>query len=120
VPVLIYFILLADALLGRKPVRRAPDAQARVDAETASLRLYQFELYQFEACPYCRKVSRDMRLLGLHIESPNIKRDPMARGELIAGGGKKQVPCLRIEEAGKVRWLYESRDITGYLRARFE
>jgi glutaredoxin len=115
VPVLIYFILLVDALLGRKPVRRAPDAQARVDAETASLRLYQFE-----ACPYCRKVSRDIRLLGLHIESPNIKRDPMARGELIAGGGKKQVPCLRIEEAGKVRWLYESRDISGYLRARFE
>jgi glutaredoxin len=113
-PVLIYFILLADALLDRKPVHRAPDDQARVDAETASLRLYHFR-----ACPYCRKVCRDIRLLDLRIPASNIKRDPQARAELIAGGGKKQVPCLRIEEAGKVRWLYESRDITGYLRARF-
>jgi glutathione S-transferase len=39
------------------------------------------------------------------------------RAELIAGGGKGQVPCLRIEtDDGNVRWLYESADIIAYLR----
>ena len=37
--------------------------------------------------------------------------------DLIAGGGKSQVPCLRIEnEAGNVRWMYESIDIIRYLK----
>ena len=37
--------------------------------------------------------------------------------DLIAGGGKSQVPCLRIEtENGDVRWLYESIDIVRYLK----
>jgi glutathione S-transferase len=50
----------------------------------------------------------------------DIKRDPARRDELVAGGGKKQVPCLRIAEAdGGVRWLYESREISRYLRQRF-
>ena len=29
------------------------------------------------------------------------------KAELIAGGGKKQVPCLRIEDTGGTRWMYE-------------
>jgi glutaredoxin len=113
-PVLIWFILLWDALRGRKPVQRAPNVQAAVDRETATLRLYHFE-----ACPFCRKVRHDIRLLGLHIESADIKRDPKALRELVEGGGKKQVPCLRIDDAAAVRWLYESADITAYLRQRF-
>lgn len=37
--------------------------------------------------------------------------------ELTSGGGKFQVPCLRIESAdGKVRWMYESIDIIRYLK----
>jgi len=32
------------------------------------------------------------------------------------GGGKTQVPCLRIEQAGgEVEWMYESDDIIRYL-----
>ena len=39
------------------------------------------------------------------------------KAELIAGGGKKQVPCLRIEdERGDVQWMYESGDIIRYLK----
>jgi glutathione S-transferase len=35
---------------------------------------------------------------------------------LMAGGGKTQVPCLRIEHAnGDVEWMYESDDIIRYL-----
>lgn len=37
---------------------------------------------------------------------------------LSAGGGKTQVPCLRIEsDDGKVEWMYESDDIIRYLSA---
>jgi glutaredoxin len=113
-PVLIWFILLSDALLGRRPIRRAAEEQARIDRESASLRLYHFA-----ACPYCRKVRRDIRLMGLTIEMADIKRDAAAKATLVAGGGKKQVPALRIEEPSGVRWMYESRDISSYLRERF-
>ena len=113
-PVLVWFILLSDALLGRKPIRRTAEEQARIDRESATLRLYHFA-----ACPYCRKVRRDVRLMGLTIEMADIRRDPAAKAALVAGGGKKQVPALRIEEHGGVRWMYESRDISRYLRERF-
>lgn len=114
-PVLVYLILLWDRLTGRRPVRRTPGEQARVDAETQSL-----ALYHFQSCPYCRKVRRDVHLLGLNLEMRDIKRDPARRDELVAGGGKKQVPCLRVTEAdGNVRWIYESRDISRYLSQRF-
>lgn len=36
---------------------------------------------------------------------------------LMQGGGKTQVPCLRIEQAdGNVEWMYESNDIIEYLK----
>ena len=42
---------------------------------------------------------------------------PQNNADLLAGGGKDQVPCLRIEnENGDVRWLYESIDIVRYLK----
>ncbi|MGZ3429474.1 MAG: glutaredoxin family protein, partial [Polyangia bacterium] len=97
------------------PLARSADEQARTDEATRSL-----ALYHFQACPYCRKARRDIRLLGLHIEERDIKRDRARKEELVAGGGKKQVPCLRIAEPdGTVRWMYESRDIARYLRGRF-
>jgi glutathione S-transferase len=44
--------------------------------------------------------------------------EPGNSADLIAGGGKDQVPCLRIEnDDGDVRWLYESIDIVRYLKA---
>ena len=113
-PIAIWFILAMDALLGRKPKTRVGGEQARVASETKAL-----HFYHFAACPFCRKVRRDIRLLGLDIEMSDIKRDTNAHGRLVAGGGKKQVPCLRIEEAGGVRWLYETRDIGAYLHNRF-
>ena len=60
-----------------------------------------------------------MALRWAEIELPlkDILAHPEYRAELIAGGGKPQVPCLRIEsDAGDVRWMYESTDIIRYLR----
>jgi len=42
---------------------------------------------------------------------------PKNNADLVAGGGKSQVPCLRIEsESGDIQWLYESTDIIQYLK----
>ena len=55
--------------------------------------------------------------MELDIELRDINSIPEFASELIAGGGKPQVPCLRIESAdGDVRWLYESMDIIQYLQ----
>lgn len=42
--------------------------------------------------------------------------EPQFASELMQGGGKTQVPCLRIETGAEDRWMYESDDIIAYLR----
>jgi glutaredoxin 2 len=76
------------------------------------------QLYYFSTCPYCVFVRLAMIWWGLKIPLKNILFDSANSADLIAGGGKDQVPCLRIEnEDGDVRWLYESIDIVRYLKA---
>jgi glutaredoxin 2 len=77
----------------------------------------QYTLYQYDSCPFCALVRRYIAEAGLDIPMKDTLRDAEARRELIAGGGDPMVPCLRIEQDGKVRWMYESRDIIAYLRA---
>lgn len=75
-----------------------------------------FILYHRPACGYCYFTLSEVDHLDLHIERRNIYTNPEYRQELINGGGKSQVPCLRIENGqGKTRWLYESGDIIEYL-----
>ena len=77
-------------------------------------------LYQTATCPYCFRVRRALGKLGIRVESRNPGRNPSHRNQLLRGGGKLQVPCLRIRsEDGRERWLYESRDIIDYLQRRF-
>jgi len=43
--------------------------------------------------------------------------DSENRSDLIQGGGRSQVPCLKIEStSGEIEWMYESDDIIRYLR----
>lgn len=80
-------------------------------------RLKGHELYYFTSCPYCIKVRLALRWMGLKMPLKDIRLDATNKAALIAGGGKKQVPCLRIEnDKDGVRWLYESGDIIRYLR----
>ena len=59
-----------------------------------------------------------IKYIDLDIEQRDILKEPKFRKELVAGGGKKQVPCLKIEEEnGAIQWLYESRDIIKYLQS---
>lgn len=107
-------ILFVDWATRPRPPQRTPEAQAAVDAETQQLALYQFRL-----CPFCVKVRRAMRRLGLNIELRDALNDPRHKATLIEQGGQYKVPCLAITENGQTRWLYESSDIIAWLEARF-
>jgi len=73
-------------------------------------------LYEYAVCPFCARVRRASKRLGVALERVDIDRDSEARTELLRQGGKVQVPCLRIARNGEMQWLYESRDIVRYLQ----
>ncbi len=77
-------------------------------------------LYYSEFCGFCARVRRTIADLGLQIELRDVVSVPAHRTDLVGGGGKATVPCLRIEHAdGKVEWMYESADISRYLTENF-
>lgn len=109
------FMLLWEWLTRPKGVVRPPALQAQVDAQCRNL-----VLYQFKTCPFCIKVRQEMRRLSLDIERRDAQGEGPHRDELIAGGGRAMVPCLRItDQVGNSEWLYESGAIIEYLRGRF-
>ncbi|MDH4584910.1 glutaredoxin [Pseudomonas sp. BN415] len=108
-------IIFLDFITRPRKLRRNPEAQAQVAEETANL-----ALYQFNACPFCVKTRRAMHRLNLPIALRDAKNDETHRATLLAGGGKIKVPCLRIDENGESRWMYESNDIIRYLESRFD
>jgi glutathione S-transferase len=72
------------------------------------------ELYEFESCPYCRKVREALSLLDLDAQIlPCPKRGPRLRPELIQRGGKAQFPYLIDPNTGSE--MYESDAIVRYL-----
>jgi glutathione S-transferase len=72
------------------------------------------ELYEFEACPYCRKVREALTMLDLEaMIYPCPKNGPRFRKEVVAKGGKAQFPYLVDPNTGKA--MYESDDIVAYL-----
>ncbi len=96
-------------------VTRPAAEQQRVDEETKRL-----ALYQFNTCPFCIKVRREIGRLSLNIVLHDAQKDQQRREELRTGGGKVTVPCLRITgEDGSETWMYESADIIGYLQKSF-
>ena len=109
-----YTIVIIDAIIPVKKVARSESDQATVNNHLKSLTLYEFYL-----CPFCVRVRRMMRQLKLEIETRDAKKSDEYRQELLAGGGKVKVPCLRIESDGDVTWMYESKDINAYLIKRF-
>ena len=116
-------ILTYDRLTRPIPLIRLPEKQALVDQQTAGL-----VLYHFEACPFCVKVRRHIRRLGLNIEMRDIKITRAYGDELKKEGGQWQAPCLRIVagpgttgadgQVVKDQWMYESDDINAYLDSR--
>lgn len=100
--------------LGKGGPDRSPEEQRRVEREAEHL-----TLYHFPGCPFCMRTRHKIKQLGVPIREKDINRDPQAREELIQGGGRKTVPCLRIGSEEGTRWMYESADINDYLESRF-
>lgn len=75
-------------------------------------------LYQLPTCLFCWRVRFAAWRMKIRLPMMNVLLNPVAHSELVNEGGKMQVPCLRIEEHGEVRWLYESADIIAYLKKR--
>ncbi|MBI2617839.1 glutathione S-transferase N-terminal domain-containing protein [Candidatus Kaiserbacteria bacterium] len=69
-------------------------------------------LYVKTGCPFCAKALKKVGELGLQIEEKNIADDAVA-AELVARGGKRQVPYL--VDTDKNVEMYESDDIVTYL-----
>ena len=77
----------------------------------------QLQLYTRPFCGFCSRVKRFIEKSGIELQERNIWAEAGAAEELMAGGGRSTVPCLRIENAsGSVRWMYESSDIIEYLK----
>jgi|SRR5690625_3052351 len=104
----------AEQLTRPPRMQRNPADQARVDEKASKL-----ALYQYRGCPFCIKVRRELHRLNVDVALRDPSKDPTHRQELLEQGGRVMVPCLRIQENGKDRWMYESNDIIAYLRREF-
>lgn len=93
---------------------RDPGQQADVER-----RAQQLTLYQRPTCAFCMRVFIALARLDVPVQRRNVTTDPEARRELVEGGGRHQVPCLRIDEPTGTTWLYESADIIAYLEKQF-
>jgi glutathione S-transferase len=75
------------------------------------------ELYEFENCPYCRKVREVLCELDLDYLCRSVAHGSPRRADLRKAGGKLQVPYLIDPNTGTA--LYESRDINAYLNEHY-
>ncbi len=74
-------------------------------------------LYYKPTCPYCQRVLQANEQIGAKLHLLDVSASDDLREELVAKGGKKQVPFLVDDE--KKTMLYESGDIIEYLRVHY-
>ncbi len=75
------------------------------------------ELFEFEACPYCRKVREVLSELDLEYIARTAARGSSKRDEVVRRGGKAQFPFLVDPNTGVS--MYESEDIITYLHETY-
>lgn len=72
------------------------------------------ELYEFEACPFCRKVREAVSMLDLTVlVYPCPKGGPRFRPSVLERGGRSMFPYMVDPNTGVE--MYESADIIAYL-----
>lgn len=75
------------------------------------------QLFYTATCPFCITVRATLFFKGLKMTLKDTAFSQQNRAELIACGGKSQVPCLRIEkDNADIQWMYESADIINYMK----
>lgn len=107
-------IVFISSITLPKQIKRSEEGQKSAQQQADKL-----SIYQFYACPFCVKTRRAVHALNIDIEYRDATNNKLHRSELLEQGGEIKVPCLRIEEAGASRWLYESSDIINYLNKQF-
>lgn len=75
------------------------------------------ELYDFEACPFCRRVRELLSALDLEVLIHPCPRGGRERARVVELGGKAQFPFLVDPNSGDR--LYESADIIRHLVDRY-
>ena len=109
-------IVAGDHLTRFGKKNRKEEEQQRIVEETQHM-----TLYQFFACPFCVKTRRAMYKLNLPIGKKSAANGSEYRKELAQGGGRIQVPCLRVRHAsGEDQWIYDSKAIISFLQEKFD
>lgn len=75
-------------------------------------------LYYTPSCPFCQRVLGEVENMGIKMQLKDISTDAVLANDLIARGGKRQVPYLDDSDRGIA--LYESGDIIAYLQEHYE
>ncbi|URD71893.1 Glutathione S-transferase, N-terminal domain containing protein [Musa troglodytarum] len=76
------------------------------------------EIYEFEGCPFCRKVREIVSILDLDIlYYPCPRNGPNFRPKVLQMGGKQQFPYMVDPNTGVA--MYESDDIIKYLVQKY-
>lgn len=88
------------------------DYESQRTTNTPCVEKVTLVLYSRSQCPYCKKVIKFLKSVNKKIPIKDIGKDSSAAKELLKVGGKKQVPCLFINEEP----LYESSDIIQWLK----
>ena len=78
-----------------------------------------YQLFKTDLCGFCYRVRSFLDQNNIEVPLRDVNQDPAAFRELLSGGGRTTVPCLRIEREGNVEWMYESSDIMRYLAAQY-
>ena len=88
-----------------------------INGRTSSQPAQLLELYEFEACPFCRKVREVLSELDISYLNHPCARGSNQRETVIARGGKALFPYLVDPNTNTE--LYESNDIIAYLHKTY-
>ncbi|KAL9321564.1 hypothetical protein ACSQ67_009617 [Phaseolus vulgaris] len=100
---------LVKVCMGKKSI-----AESSVSKEINSELPFSLQLFEFEACPFCRRVREALTELDLSVEVYPCPKGSVRHREVVSiTGGKEQFPFLIDKKKGIS--MYESGDIVKYL-----
>ena len=107
-------ILFLNWVFSPKSIKRDLIMQKEIDQQFAG-----FTLFHYPACPFCVKVRRVMKKYNLSFKLVDPRNCETDMQDLMKGGGKLKVPCLKIQSNNEsIIWMYESSSIISYLKSR--